>query len=123
MTNGEAPIDILPYYDLRWPTLFDEERVLLQAPFALWLTGSTEHIGSTAVRLMAAKPVIDIMGRVSSFRSSRPAIEAATGLGHFAYRPDVEHWLCKPSPAPRTPITSDAGRRSAGFGLLRLESI
>jgi GrpB-like predicted nucleotidyltransferase (UPF0157 family) len=103
MTDREAPIEIVPY-DLRWPTLFDEERVRLQPALAPWLAGSIEHIGSTAVPGMAAKPVIDIMAAVSSLEFSRPAIEAATMLGYcyFPYRPDVEHWFCKPSPAHRT---------------------
>jgi GrpB-like predicted nucleotidyltransferase (UPF0157 family) len=103
MTDGEAPIEIVRY-DRRWPALFNEERQRLQPALAPWLAGSIEHIGSTAVPGMAAKPVIDIMAGVSSLGSSRQAIEAATMLGYcyFPYRPDVEHWFCKPSPAHRT---------------------
>src|SRR5262249_30179990 len=53
---------------------------------------------------LLAKPVIDIMAPVASLDASRPALEklAAVGYCYFPYRPDVMHWLCKPSPEHRT---------------------
>ncbi|MGH9410734.1 MAG: GrpB family protein [Vicinamibacterales bacterium] len=103
MTHGEAPIEVVQY-DPAWPALFREERRELQRVLAPWLAGSIEHIGSTAVPGIAAKPVIDIMAGVSSLEASRPAIEAAATLRYcyFPYQPDLEHWFCKPSPALRT---------------------
>jgi GrpB-like predicted nucleotidyltransferase (UPF0157 family) len=69
-----------------------------------WLVGTIEHIGSTAVANLPAKPVIDIMAPVRSLQLSRPAIEAAAALGYVyhPYKSDVMHWFCKPSPARRT---------------------
>jgi GrpB-like predicted nucleotidyltransferase (UPF0157 family) len=53
---------------------------------------------------LAAKPVIDIMAGVETLDASRPAIAALANLGYCyaPYRPDSEHWFCKPSPALRT---------------------
>ena|SRR2546425_79370 len=101
--QAEAPIEIVPY-DPLWPSKFEAERVLLQAVLARWLTGPIEHVGSTAIPGMPAKPVIDIMAPVGSLETSRPAsgelVEA--GYVYFPYRPDIMHWFCKPSAAFRT---------------------
>jgi GrpB-like predicted nucleotidyltransferase (UPF0157 family) len=85
MTHGEAPIEVVPY-DPAWPALFLEESRELQRVLASWLVGSIEHIGSTAVPGIAAKPIIDIMAGVSSLEASRPAIQAAASL-RYCYFP------------------------------------
>jgi len=46
-------------YDPEWPRLFEEERRRLRA--ALPGDGSIEHMGSTSVPGLGAKPIIDIM--------------------------------------------------------------
>lgn len=56
-------IRILPY-DPGWPRAFFVEASALHA--ALPLLCALEHIGSTAVPGLAAKPVIDMMGAVDS---------------------------------------------------------
>lgn len=91
-------------YDPAWPALFDEERAQLEPILMAWLAGPIEHIGSTAVPGLTAKPVIDIMAAIGDLASSLPAREAVARLGYiyFPYRPDVMHWFCKPSPARRT---------------------
>ena len=100
---AEAPIELVPY-DSAWPAMFREESAELVRVLAPWLAGPVEHIGSTAIPGLAAKPVVDIMAGVASLDASRPAIEAAATLGYcyFPYQPDREHWFCKPSPAFRT---------------------
>jgi GrpB-like predicted nucleotidyltransferase (UPF0157 family) len=99
----EAAIEIVPA-DPSWPALFEVERLALTGTVGPWLAGPIEHVGSTAVAGLAAKPVIDIMAAVAGLDESRPAIAAAAALGYcyFPYRPDAEHWFCKPSPAFRT---------------------
>src|SRR5262245_47425631 len=103
MAHGQPAIEIV-CYDPSWPARFATERALLQAALAPWLAGPVEHIGSTAVPGLMAKPVIDIMAAVSSLEASRPAISALGSLSYryFAYRADVMHWLCKPSDQERT---------------------
>ena len=52
-------IEIVPYAE-EWPSLFEKERaILLQALGSLM--ARIEHVGSTAVPGMPAKPVIDIL--------------------------------------------------------------
>jgi GrpB-like predicted nucleotidyltransferase (UPF0157 family) len=99
----EAPI-LLVDYDPAWPAAFERERGALVEILGEWLTGSIEHIGSTAVPGLRAKPVLDIMAGVESLEASLPAIQAVSRLDyvHYPYRAEVMHWFCKPSPAHRT---------------------
>ncbi|HLI65941.1 MAG TPA: GrpB family protein [Caulobacteraceae bacterium] len=101
--HGQPPVVIEPY-DPAWPAMFEVERAVLAAVLAPWLAGPIEHIGSTAVPGLPAKPVIDIMGAVADLAASRPAIEALTPLSycHFDYKGEVMHWFCKPSDRMRT---------------------
>jgi len=102
-SEAEAPVEIVSY-DEMWPDKFEAERVFLRRLLSRWLVGEIEHVGSTAVPGLVAKPVIDVMAPVESLEASRPAIEVlnASGYSHFPYRPDVMHWFCKPSPTYRT---------------------
>lgn len=99
----EAPIQIEPY-NPAWPAAFLAESELLGPILERWLVGRIEHIGSTAVPGLSAKPVIDIMAPVSDLESSRPALSVlqAVGYCYFPYKTEVMHWLCKPSPDLRT---------------------
>src|SRR5712691_10551153 len=99
----EAPVDVVPY-DGNWPALFDADRVLLLKVLRPWLVGPIEHVGSTAVPDLPAKPIIDIMVAVASLEASRDALPALleSGYVYAPYRADVMHWFCKPSFAERT---------------------
>jgi GrpB-like predicted nucleotidyltransferase (UPF0157 family) len=101
--RGQPPVVIAPY-DPAWPSRFAAERDLLQPLLAPWLVAAIEHVGSTAVPGLAAKPVIDIMAPVASLEASRAALPLLSALSYcyFSYRADVMHWLCKPSDTERT---------------------
>lgn len=98
-----APVIVVPY-DSSWPDKFECERQVLSHVLAPWLAGPIEHVGSTAVPGLAAKPVIDIMVAVEDLDVSCPAIPAAEALGYiyWPYKADIMHWFCKPSDAHRT---------------------
>src|SRR5689334_379220 len=95
--TGEAAVEIVEY-DPAWPGTFDAEGLLLEKILRPWLTGAIEHVGSTAIPGMPAKPVIDIMAPVRGLEASRPAIPELARLDYvyFPYRPEVMHWFCKP---------------------------
>jgi GrpB-like predicted nucleotidyltransferase (UPF0157 family) len=102
-TSKDAPIEVLPYSQ-NWPVLFKTEAALLQAVLKPWLVAQIEHVGSTAVPGLRAKPIIDIMAPVQDLEASRRAIEAVQSVGYcyYPYKPDQMHWFCKPTPAART---------------------
>lgn len=95
---------ILEGYDSSWPSKFEAEKAQLMATAGEWYYGSVEHVGSTAVPGMVAKPVIDIMFGVRSLDESKPAIDVlvASGYEYWPYKAEVMHWFCKPSDAFRT---------------------
>jgi GrpB-like predicted nucleotidyltransferase (UPF0157 family) len=119
---NDPPVVIEPY-DPTWPAMFEAEKRALSAVLAPWLGGPIEHIGSTAVPGLSAKPVVDIMGAVRDLSSSQPAIEALRPLNYcyFPYKADVMHWFCKPSPFNRThhlhlvPFASQLWRERLAF--------
>ncbi len=119
---SEAPVEVVSY-DASWPAKFEAERLLLEVVLGPWLGGPIEHIGSTAVPLLAAKPVIDIMAAVHTLEASRCSIEpvAAVGYVYYPYKPDVMHWFCKPSARHRThhlhlvPFESPLWQERIGF--------
>ena len=95
---SQAPVEIVEY-DPSWPTLFTKEKKLLQSVAGEWLHGTIEHVGSTSVPGLVAKPVIDIMFGVESLDHSRPAIDVVQSEGYvyFPYKAESMHWFCKPS--------------------------
>jgi GrpB-like predicted nucleotidyltransferase (UPF0157 family) len=102
--SHDAPIHIVPY-DPDWPLQFEKERARLGEAIGPWLVaGAIEHIGSTAIPGLDAKPVIDTMAGVESLDASHAAL-AVLERHQYCYAPyhaEVMHWLCKPSPAQRT---------------------
>lgn len=100
---SRAPV-ILEEYDSSWPSKFEEEKDHLMSIAGEWHHGSIEHVGSTAVPGMIAKPVIDVMFGVKSLEESKPAIDVlvAHGYEYWPYKTEVMHWFCKPSDAFRT---------------------
>ena len=95
---------ILEEYDSSWPSKFEEEKNELIVIAGEWYFGSIEHVGSTAVPGMVAKPVIDVMFGVKSLEGSKPAIEVlvSNGYEYSPYKTEVMHWFCKPSHDYRT---------------------
>jgi GrpB-like predicted nucleotidyltransferase (UPF0157 family) len=122
MPESEAPVEIVPY-NSSWPEQFEAEARILRIALDPWLAAPIEHIGSTAVAGLAAKPVVDILFGVVSLDSSRPAIDAAAGLGYCyaPYQVDREHWFCKPSFSVRNfhlhmvPVGSPQWQRPIAF--------
>lgn len=121
-STDDAPIEVVEYHPA-WPALFDAERRLLEVALAPWLAGPVQHIGSTAVPGLPAKPIMDIMAPVRSLSESVAAIAAASAMGylHYPYKPEQMHWFCKPSPAHRThhlhlvPLDSALWQRRLAF--------
>ena len=72
---------VLQEYDPRWPVLFETEALRLRAAFGS-MALQIEHVGSTAVPGLAAKPVIDIQVSVASLAPHGRYVTALAGLGY-----------------------------------------
>jgi GrpB-like predicted nucleotidyltransferase (UPF0157 family) len=62
-------------YDPAWPARADTDRRELATLLGPWLTGDVEHIGSTSVPGLTAKPIVDLMAAAPDL----DATVAATG--------------------------------------------
>jgi GrpB-like predicted nucleotidyltransferase (UPF0157 family) len=80
------PIIVTPY-DAKWPAQFAAEEARIRA--AIPRPALIEHIGSTAVPNLAAKPVIDIMIGLASLSEARDWILELQALG-YEYVPEYE---------------------------------
>jgi GrpB-like predicted nucleotidyltransferase (UPF0157 family) len=91
-------------YEQQWPGMFAAEREFLLSIVGKYVCGTIEHVGSTAVRGLSAKPIVDIMLGVQSLAGSKGAITllVAKGYCYYPYKVDVMHWFCKPTPEIRT---------------------
>ncbi|SRR5712691_11076806 len=72
---------VIVEYDRRWEERFQSLRDGI-APFLNGLVVSIEHVGSTAIRGVAAKPIIDIDVVVRSHEDIRKVIEKLAFLGY-----------------------------------------
>ena len=68
-------------YWKRWPALYEEERAIVAVATGI-AAKRVEHIGSTAVPGLGAKPIIDLMLGVSIVEIAQPQIEALEGIGY-----------------------------------------
>ncbi|WP_375450263.1 GrpB family protein [uncultured Devosia sp.] len=90
--------------DPLWPAAFEAERTLILPCFAV-APLLLEHMGSTAIPGLPAKPIIDIIVLVEDLKTARAAIPAleAQGYSYWADNPDTTKlYLAKGlPPAPR----------------------
>lgn len=84
-------------YSPAWPELFAQEARLLQSHLRPWLTSGVQHVGSTAVPGLAAKPILDLLAPVADLRAARAAMPVLAQLGyrHAPHRPDEALWFFK----------------------------
>ncbi|MBW4433718.1 MAG: GrpB family protein [Pelatocladus maniniholoensis HA4357-MV3] len=79
---------VIVEYDPRWQVMFAEEATVIWQALGSDLVVEIEHIGSTAVPRLAAKPVIDIMVGVRSLEDGKLAIPVLEALGYVYWRDD-----------------------------------
>lgn len=87
MGHDDDPIELVPY-DPSWPRGFEVARDGIASVLGSMVV-DIEHIGSTAVPGLAAKPVLDILVGVRTLDDSPAIITAIRGLG-YEYVPDFE---------------------------------
>jgi GrpB-like predicted nucleotidyltransferase (UPF0157 family) len=98
---GDGPIEVVGY-DRSWPDSYVAERERL----ASLLPGlPIQHIGSTAVRGLAAKPVIDMIALVDDLDANATELVQRAGYHlptRFNTNLDHRRFLCYPTLAHRT---------------------
>jgi|SRR5690348_3400127 GrpB-like predicted nucleotidyltransferase (UPF0157 family) len=68
-------------YDPAWPILFEEERAHIEPAIATFAQ-SIEHVGSTSVPGLCAKPIVDLMVTVERLNPPSHYTEALAAFGY-----------------------------------------
>ncbi len=93
-------------YDPAWPARFADQRGRVSAVLAPWLAGPVEHIGSTSVQGLLAKPVIDMLAPVRSLDVAQDAVGVLEADGWLFWPGDPGRhyrlWFLRPKPEART---------------------
>jgi GrpB-like predicted nucleotidyltransferase (UPF0157 family) len=86
-------VHLRPYTN-RWKWQFFREKILLRMSLGRRIS-EIHHVGSTAVRGMIAKPVIDIIAEVPDYDQAADFIDAIEVLGyeHKGENPEMRQYL------------------------------
>jgi GrpB-like predicted nucleotidyltransferase (UPF0157 family) len=79
-------------YDPAWPAMFAQERANVAAALGP-LAVTIEHVGSTAVPGLAAKPIIDLLIGARSLADARAHGIAALRVLGYTYLPEYQSFL------------------------------
>ncbi|MFI5262971.1 MAG: GrpB family protein [Candidatus Kapaibacterium sp.] len=85
--NGNEKI-IIKEYDPKWPAIYDSERNQIMEAIGHYVA-DIQHIGSTAVPGLAAKPVIDILVGLRRLLDAQDCILPIEGM-EYEYVPEFE---------------------------------
>ncbi len=89
-SSKQLPVIIEPY-DPAWENAFVQEDKLLRKTIGVHLA-ALEHIGSTSVPGLAAKPIIDILAGLNRLEDSSACIPLLVEIG-YRYIPEYEDSL------------------------------
>lgn len=102
---ADMAIEIMDH-DPAWRARFAEQRDRLAELMAPWLAAPVEHIGSTSVPGLRAKPIVDILAPVSSLADRDAMVDVLSAHGWLYWPDDPEGaeqlWFLRPKPEART---------------------
>jgi GrpB-like predicted nucleotidyltransferase (UPF0157 family) len=102
---SDEPISLVDH-DPAWAVRFVEQRARLSVLLAPWLAGPIEHVGSTAVPGLRAKPIVDLLAPVATLDAAQAAIPLLEEAGWLFWPDDPNRhyrlWFLRPRPEART---------------------
>jgi GrpB-like predicted nucleotidyltransferase (UPF0157 family) len=118
---------VIVAYDPAWVASFEAERELVQSALGDLLTRPVEHIGSTAVPGLAAKPIIDMLAVVEHIDDVAERVDALRSVGWVDAPESTDAFdrsrsFCTPSIAARTHhlhVVEDASENWRGWVAFR----
>jgi GrpB-like predicted nucleotidyltransferase (UPF0157 family) len=90
--RAHEPIDVVPY-DPRWPADFASWRLRI---LSVLTPRRIDHVGSTSVPGLAAKPIIDIQVSVDDMENEAAYVPAIESVGVQLRNRDAEHRYFRP---------------------------
>lgn len=120
-TNGPPAWVTEPVYlvdaDPAWALRGEQERDELEGLLAPWLVAHVEHVGSTSIPGLAAKPIIDLQAPVLDLADPQPLVAALQPHGWHYVDPDLDQ-----RPWRRFFVKVTEGRRSAHLHVMTFDS-
>jgi len=98
---------VIVEYDPVWPQMFTEQAHRLHTVLSPWLMRPVEHIGSTSIPGLPAKPIIDMLALIDDYDGFADALPRAESIG----------WKAAPEPGDR-----EGRQRSLCFPSVELRS-
>lgn len=94
---------IVPH-DPEWAALFVAERALLEPALTPWLVSGVQHVGSTAIPGLSAKPILDMLAGVRDHEQAAGAEGVLRTLGYARceHRPHEAVYVVKPAAAAQS---------------------
>ena len=110
------PVDLVEA-DPSWTIRGEQERGHLETLLSPWLVARIEHVGSTAIPELPAKPIIDLQAPVADLDNPDPiAAQLAADDWHYV-EPDLDR-----RPWRRFFIKVSGGRRSVHLHVMTLDT-
>ncbi|HME27923.1 MAG TPA: GrpB family protein [Acetobacteraceae bacterium] len=101
----DQPIALVEH-DPSWHDRFLAQQAVLARLLRPWLAAPPEHVGSTAVPGLRAKPIVDIIAPVHSLTAAQEAVPVLEQDGWLFWAGDPNRayrlWFLRPTPAART---------------------
>ena len=95
LVGGPEPLVVgLHPYDERWPAAYEEHRRRIEAALGGRAVG-IEHIGSTAVPGLAAKPIIDVAVTVEDITAEEDYLDPLLAAGYVLRTREPGHRLVR----------------------------
>ena len=110
------PVDLVDA-DPAWTVQGEQERDHLETLLAPWLIAHIEHVGSTAIPDLPAKPIIDLQAPVSNLRDPGPIAAALAPHDWHYVDPELDQ-----RPWRRFFVKVTDGRRSAHLHVMTPDS-
>jgi len=89
MTTRTGKTIVIADYDPAWPRRFEAERALIYRTCGEASFPAFEHVGSTSIPGLAAKPIIDMMPGLRSLDDAPPLVPLLESIG-YEYVPEFE---------------------------------
>jgi GrpB-like predicted nucleotidyltransferase (UPF0157 family) len=105
-------------YDPSWAARGAQERQFLQELLTPWLRGNVEHVGSTAIPGLAAKPIIDLQAPVQDLAAAEPVAPVLAPHDWHYVHPDLDQ-----RPFRRFFVKVVDGRRAAHLHLMTASGV
>jgi GrpB-like predicted nucleotidyltransferase (UPF0157 family) len=106
--SERPPVRVVPY-DPAWPERFEALRAAIAGALA-GFQAQVEHVGSTAVPGLSARPGVDIMIGVPDATAIMPCVERLQSLGYQFHHHDQPDWAHLSGPQAKLHVTPIGSR-------------